>query len=415
MFQLIVILVITFLSVSCCCAVNLEEIINKAIKNSLKLKYQFHQYKNTKTQLKLTNLTNFLPEINLKLNLDENFNSNKIITLNQKIIDWGNTLATFNKSNHLLNIEKIRFQQLKQEVALNAVKTYVDVLYKIEILKLKKHKEYVSLENLLAIKKRSSLGEITSTEVSLAKARFLSAISERIDAEGKLKLANISYFHLIGEIPNKLPKINNKLPSIPNLNECIKLAKTNNLSLKALIYQKKAAKMEMVTKLSKLLPSLNLNISTNLKSGNTQSGNQLLPKKLLGNFNIIFTFNIPILKIGINTIDINQAKINIKKSTYDYYQITKNIEKEIINSWNNILTAKAVIKANYETEKAIISSLKRIKQEINLGLKNTIELLNIKEKLFKTRLNLIEAKGNYIINVYNLLFTINSNSTTSNK
>lgn len=72
----------------------------------------------------------------------------------------------------------------------------------------------------------------------LAKAKFSSSISERVDAEGKLKLVNIAYYHLIGEDADDLSEANDKLPSVPELNECLQLAKTNNLSLKAAVYQK---------------------------------------------------------------------------------------------------------------------------------------------------------------------------------
>lgn len=158
--------------------------------------------------------------------------------MRQKLIDGGGTFATFSRSSHLLKAEKMRFQQLKQELALNAVKAYVNVLQKTEILKLREHKERVSLEHLSAMKKRFSLGEVTNAEVLLAKAKFSSSISERVDAEGKLKLVNIAYYHLIGEDADDLSEANDKLPSVPELNECLQLAKTNNLSLKAAVYQK---------------------------------------------------------------------------------------------------------------------------------------------------------------------------------
>jgi len=404
MFRLIITLATIFSAISCY-AIDLEEVISKAIKNSSKLKSQFYQYKSAEKQLKSAGLAGFLPEINLRYNFDKNFNHEKSLTLNQKIIDGGGTFATFSRSSHLLKAEKMRFQQLKQEIALNAVKVYVDVLRRTEMLKLREHKERVSLEHLSAMKKRLSLGEVTNAEVSLAKAKFSSSVSERVDAEGKLKLANIAYLHLIGEDPDELSEANDQLPSVPKLNECLQLAKTNNLSLKAAVYQKRAAKMEVIAETSKWLPSLNLSASTNLKQGGED---QLLLEKLLGNVNIVFTLDIPIFKRGINAFGIGKAKMDAKKSTYDYYETVKNIEKEVVNAWNNVLTAKAVIKASHEAEKAAALALEGVEQEVNLNLKSTTELLDTEDALFKARSDLVEAKSNYVISVYNLLFMINS-------
>ncbi len=404
MFRLIITLAIIFNTISCY-ATDVGEVISKAIKNSSKIKSQFYQYKSAEKHYKSSGLAGFLPDINLQYNFDSNFNldtSEKKLTLRQKLIDGGGTFATFSRSSHLLKAEKMRFQQLKQELALNAVKAYVNVLQKTEILKLREHKERVSLEHLSAMKKRFSLGEVTNAEVLLAKAKFSSSISERVDAEGKLKLVNIAYYHLIGEDADDLSEANDKLPSVPELNECLQLAKTNNLSLKAAVYQKRAAGMEVIAESSKWLPSLNLSASKNFGEDGMKVD------KLLENVHVVFTLDVPIFKRGVNAFGVSKAKMDAKKSTYDYYETGKNIEQAVVNAWNNVLTAKAIIKASQEAEKAAALALEGVEQEVNLNLKSTSDLLDTEDALFKARSDLVEAKSNYVISVYNLLFMINS-------
>jgi|GEM_PF-2419196 len=408
MFRLIITLAIIFGTISCY-ATDVGEVISKAIKNSSKIKSQFYQYKSAEKQLKSSGLAGFLPDISLQYNFDSNFNlynqshlPGKRLILSQRIIDGGGTFATFSRSSHLLKAEKMRFQQLKQEVALNAVKAYVGVLQKTEILKLREHKERVSLEHLSAMKKRFSLGEVTNAEVLLAKAKFSSSISERVDAEGKLKLANIAYYHLIGEDADDLSEANDKLPSVPELNECLQLARTNNLSLKAAIYQKRAAGMEVIAESSKWLPFLNLSVNKYFD----EKGINL--KTLSNNVNVVFTLDVPIFKRGVNAFGVSRAKMDAKKSTYDYYETVKNIEQAVVNAWNNVLTAKAIIKASQEAEKVAALALEGVEQEVNLSLKSTSDLLDTEDALFKARSDLVEAKSNYVISVYNLLFIINS-------
>ncbi len=404
MFRLIITLAVIFNTISCY-APDVGEVISKAIKNSSKIKSQFYQYKSAEKHYKSSGLAGFLPDINLQYNFDSNFNldtSEKKLTLRQKLIDGGGTFATFSRSSHLLKAEKMRFQQLKQELALNAVKAYVNVLQKTEILKLREHKERVSLEHLSAMKKRFSLGEVTNAEVLLAKAKFSSSISERVDAEGKLKLVNIAYYHLIGEDADDLSEANDKLPSVPELNECLQLAKTNNLSLKAAVYQKRAAGMEVIAESSKWLPSLNLSASKNFGEDGMKVD------KLLENVHVVFTLDVPIFKRGVNAFGVSKAKMDAKKSTYDYYETVKNIEQAVVNAWNNVLTAKAIIKASQEAEKAAALALEGVEQEVNLNLKSTSDLLDTEDALFKARSDLVEAKSNYVISVYNLLFMINS-------
>ncbi len=108
MFHLIIILAAIFSTVNCY-AIDLEEAVNKAIKNSSKLKSQFYQYKIAKKYYKSLGIAGFLPDINLRYYFDSNFNivnsiqnPGELLTLSQRIIDGGGTFATFSQSSHLL-------------------------------------------------------------------------------------------------------------------------------------------------------------------------------------------------------------------------------------------------------------------------------------------------------------------------
>ncbi|MEC4735381.1 MAG: TolC family protein, partial [Wolbachia endosymbiont of Halictus tumulorum] len=115
MFRLIIIFVIAFSAIDCY-AIDLEEAISKAIKNSSKIKSQFYQYKSAEKYYKSSGLAGFLPDINLQYNFDSSFsleNSGKHLILSQRIIDGGGTFATFSRSSNLLKAAKMQFQQSK--------------------------------------------------------------------------------------------------------------------------------------------------------------------------------------------------------------------------------------------------------------------------------------------------------------
>jgi len=408
MFRLIIALTVVLSAINCY-AIDLEEAVEKAVENSSKIKSKFYEYKSAEKQLKSSGIAGFLPEVNLQYRFNDNFDlqSQKdsrlgaYFTINHKLIDGGGNFAIFNRSQHLLKAEKTRLRRLKQEVALNAVEAYVNVLKKTEILKLREHKERVALEHLSAMQKRFSLSEVTNTEVSLAKAKFSSSVSKRVSAEGKLKLAKIAYYHLIGEEADDLSEVDELfLPTIPELSECLQLAKTNNLTLKEAIYKKKAARAEIIAEQSKFLPSLSVSAS------NHSSGQNIKFQELVKNANIAFVLDIPIMNRGVNAFGISKAKMEVKKFTYAYHEAVKDIEQAVINAWNNVLTARAMIKASQEAEKAAALALEGVEQEVNLNLKSTADLLETEDELFEARSDLVEARSNYVISVYNLLFII---------
>jgi outer membrane protein len=98
--------------------------------------------------------------------------------------------------------------------------------------------------------------------------------------------------------------------------------------------------------------------------------------------------------------------MEVKKFTYAYHEAAKDVEQAVINAWHNVLTARAMIKASQEAEKAAALALEGVEQEVNLNLKSTTDLLETEDELFEARSDLVEARSNYVISVYNLLFII---------
>ena len=398
MFRLITIIMI-ILNTAGCYGINLDESIEKAIKNSEKIKSKFYKYKSAELQLKSSSVSRFLPEVNLQHKFNEN-PGNKLpnettLNLKHRLIDGGERLAIFQHSQYLLRAEKLNFHQSKQEIALKAVQTYVDVLRAEEMLKLQEHKEFVALENLSAMQKRFSLNEVTNAEVSLAKAKFSSSVSKKVEAEGKLKLAKLFYYNLIGEEADNLSKIDElSLPIIPELEESLQSAKTNNLKLKEAIYRKNAARMGIYAEVARFLPSLNLNVN-GVRSVNS-------------GVSFTLALDVPIFNRGLNSFGLSKTKMDIKDLTYAYHEAVKDVEQAVINCWNNILTTKAMIEASQEAETAAALALKTVEQEVELNFKSTTDLLETEDTLCKARSELVEAKSSYVISIYNLLSITNN-------
>ncbi len=396
-----------------CHATNLKGAISKAVEHSASLKSQLYQYRSLKKKYKASMLASFLPEARVTYSVSKNFRDLDYnhstqkgrFVMTQKLINGGS--AGLGRSSYLVKAEKIALQRSKQKIALTAVKTYVDVLRSTEMLKLREHKEHIALENLSAMRKRFSLNEVTDTEVSLAKAKFSSFVSERVDAEGKLALAKIAYYHLVGEEADNLAEINDfLLPDVSGLNEYLQLAKNNNLSLKEIIYKRKAERKGVDFAQSKFLPSLEVHLSSGFPD--EQKTNQVRMGDLFKDAKIGFTVTVPIFNGWADTVGIGAAKMGLKKLTYDYYEEVKDVEQKVIRAWNTMLTAQAMIKASLEAEQAATLALAGVAKEVELNLKSTTDLLDAEDALFKARSDFVEAKSNYVINIYDLLFITNS-------
>lgn len=402
-------------------SIELKEAIDKAIANSIKIKAQSYALQGAKKQLRMNGISSFLPAVTYdfqiaNVNEPEKDIFGRIVNPNYPSINYtskvgqlsiseridGSWLAAPNQAKYQIAAEKLNFLQIKQKVLLNAVGAYVKVLTAMGVEDLSKRNENVLRQYLDMAQKRFAVGEVTKTDVFQAEARLAYAVSEQIKANGNLKIANASYTHIVGEEPNNLLQPTD-LPAIPNsLEECLEIAKKNNPILKSVFYKHKAADQAVIIALSKSLPSLD--ISARIKNI-YELGNQR-------DYSLSFNVSVPIFQKGMNFAVVDQANLTAKQYMHDYYETVKNIEEEVITRWENVLTACSILDSSKGAVKAAEVVVDGIKQEAELNLRTTIDVLDAERELFKAKINLTEAEGNYVISVYNLLFTIGNLNIT---
>ncbi|GHM58297.1 MAG: hypothetical protein sL5_04360 [Candidatus Mesenet longicola] len=394
----------------------LEEAIDKAIANSIKIKAQSYALQGAKKQLKMNGISNFLPMVTYDFKIENVNEQDKYRRVIDPNIDYtskvgqlsiseridGSWLAAPSQAKYQIAVEKLNFLQTKQKVLLDAVAAYVKVLTAMGVEDLSKRNENVLKQYLDMAQKRFAVGEVTKTDVFQAEARLAFAMSEQIKADGNLRIANASYSHIVGEEPKNLLQPAD-LPAIPNsLEECLETAKKSNPILKSVFYRHKAADQAVMIALSKSLPSLD--ISAKIKNTYKPSNQR--------DYSLSFNVSVPIFQRGTNFAVIDQANFTAKQYMHDYYEAVKNIEEEVITRWENVLTACSILDSSKEAVKAAEVVVDGIKQEAELSLRTTIDVLDAERELFKAKINLTEAEGNYVISIYNLLFTIGNLNIT---
>ncbi|WP_339045189.1 TolC family protein [Candidatus Mesenet endosymbiont of Agriotes lineatus] len=398
----------------------LKEAIDKSIASSIKIKAQSYALQGAKKQLGMNGIASFLPMVTYDFHIANVNEPEKDmigrINPNHPSVDYtskvgqlsineridGSWLAAPSQAKYQIAAEKLNFLQIKQKVLLDAVGAYVKVLTAMGVEDLSKHNKNVLRQHLDMAQKRFAVGEVTKTDVFQAEARLAFAMSEQIKADGNLKIANASYARIVGEEPENLLQPTD-LPAIPDsLEECLETAKKSNPILKSVFYRHKAADQAVIIALSKSLPSLDIlaKIKNVYKSSNQRD------------YSLSFNVSVPIFQRGMNFAAIDQANFTAKQYIHDYYEAIKNIEEEVITRWENVLTVRSILDSSQEAVKAAEVVVDGIKQEAELSLRTTIDVLDAERELFKAKINLTEAEGNYVISIYNLLFTIGNLNIT---
>lgn len=146
---------------------------------------------------------------------------------------------------------------VKQEVLLDAVTAYIDVVEKQESLALVGENVVVLTTHLEGTRTRYDAGELTVTDVSQSEARLARAQAELTDAEAALASAYAVYVRATGREASagRLPALPGPLPE--NLQEVLALA-AEHPALKRAQYNRNAADHVIDTRVAALLPDVNI-------------------------------------------------------------------------------------------------------------------------------------------------------------
>ena len=309
------------------------------------------------------------------------------LELSQNLFDSGKIRSKLNKAENLVMAERAALFAEEQKVLMSTAEVYLNLFASKELLKLKKNNLKVINQHLLATNERFEVGEVTSTDLSQAKARYLKAKSEEIKARGDVKIQESIYFSIIGTEPSIEQLLPKKYPDIPeSLEEAIKIATKNNPNIVASTFRKKASFYDISKAASELLPSLDLN----LNAQNAWDPNTFFSE--YENYGIDLNLNIPLYKGGYNYSNIREKRnIAIQETKLLDNQI-RDIVKEVEIAWITLENLRFRLKAINSSIKANLVALKGVREEAKVGTRTTLDVLDAEQELLEEKVELINSQ-----------------------
>ena len=327
-------------------------------------------------------------------------NNPKSVTLEiqQNLYDFGRTRSLINIADNSIFAQRADLKNQEQEILLEASRIYLALLASTEISKLAKNNLYLLQKHYQATNDKFKLGESTSTDLSLAKARYLRARSEEIKSRGDIEKERSKYFSLIGvEAPKKLyfPKIKVAIP------EDLKGITTETLQGNPIIiasgFRKKLSFIKISSAASELLPTLDLNLSAQ----NAWAPNTFFDE--YENYKMELNFKFPLYSGGYNYSNTRQKKKEAMQSakTLDYN--IKKILKEVEILWIELNNLEAQIVSINSTIEANEMAVEGVKKENELGSRTLLDVLDAEQDLLEEKVEAIKVKRDKFITTFNLM------------
>ncbi len=331
---------------------------------------------------------------------EDSFQGNeRRLNVSQPLFSGGGNWAAIKRAQQQVEAGIQDYIAAEQLVLNNAVIAYVDVIRTRRVEALSDNNRNVLQEQLDATESRFELGETTRTDVAQAKSRLARAQSDFITAEGERIAAESEFQRIFLMQPPDAMELPDKLPDLPeNLDTALRIAEKQNPNLLAAYYNVKASKFTVQERIAPILPSADLVGSVIRRDGVSRIfGGDFESEQLTLNVTI------PLYQGGRNYSRVRQAKRQANNARWTMEDIQLRIKDNVTESWQQIMTATADLDANLANVKAASIALDGVKQENEIGSRTTLDVLDAEQELFIANVDLVTAKRNRIVAMYNLL------------
>ncbi len=331
----------------------------------------------------------------------DGYNRALVATVSQPIFRGFKTINSVSSAKSYVKASKANLMNAEQGVLLNASIAYLAVLRDKAIVELQKNNEKLLKKELDETTERFKVGEVTTTDVSQAKASYASAQSQRISAEGNLEASKAVYAQIIGEEPKDLEDPKNIEKNFPtSMEEALEYAKANNFSLRAAKQNLKAKKYDVRVSKGDLLPSVNAYaLAGRVKTENyTTDKNPTADSVEFG-----VNFSMPLYNAGASRAKIRQSKYYHWQAQEELLNAEDELLSNITSFWEYLSANKAKIESVKAQVKAYQVALDGVREEEALGNRTVLDVLNQYQYLLNAEVEEVTTRHNYYVSGLSLL------------
>jgi len=331
--------------------------------------------------------------------------SNSVI-LDQDVYNGGETVANTRRAERLVRLERARLQAIEQDVLLDAVTAYMNLLTDLAVLELAIQNENRLRRQLQATQDRFEVGEVTRTDVAQAEARVAGAVADRVQAEGNIQASRATYRAVINQEPVSL-MAPERLPGLPaNEAEAQELAQAFNPNITVAQFDLAAARADVDVAASALMPR------ASVRGEFTYTEDPTLALDYQRDASITANITVPLYQGGDEYARVRQTKQTVRQRRDDLEATFRAVREETTRAWQALTTAATRIESITEQVRAAEIALEGSRQEALVGQRTVLDVLDTENDLFEAEVDLVGAQRDQIVASYRLKAAIGQLTAT---
>jgi TolC family type I secretion outer membrane protein len=318
------------------------------------------------------------------------------IALDQQIYNGGETAANTTRAENLVRLERARLVAFEQQVLLDAVTVYTNLLAAEAVLDFAIQNENRLLRQLQATRDRFEVGEVTRTDVAQAEAALAGATADRVQAEGELVAAKADYRRVVNQEPGRLV-VPEPLRALPESEaQAQQIAEVGNPNITAAQFDLASARADVDVARSALLPRLSVRGELTY----ADQPNQVLDWQREASIGANLV--VPLYQGGGEYARVRQTRQTVRQREDDLEAAFRAVRNEVTAAWQALLTATTQIESISEEVRANLIAVEGARQEALVGQLTTLDVLDTESNLFQSQVDLVRSRRDQIVASYRL-------------
>lgn len=312
------------------------------------------------------------------------------------------SLLQIDQSKTQVKLADKQLHLAQQNLMLRTTLTYFDVLIAQENIALIQAQKSAILGQLEQAKANFDVGVATITDVNEAQARYDLTVSQEIAAYNTFEVAKHSVQAITGNIPQTLTPVRDNIAPNPlsqAMQEWIDVASKNNLNIQINEDAYTLAEQDVERARSGHLPTLDAvaSYTENNQSSSAQGFGSELKTSVIG-----LQLQIPLYLGGSVSSRQRQAAHNQDRARSDIEVARRQAVLDTQTAYLNLNTSIAQIKAFERALSSTQSQVESTKLGYEVGVRNSIDVLNAQQQFFTARRDLLQARYQYLGNIIRL-------------
>ncbi len=324
----------------------------------------------------------------------------------QPIYAGGRISAGIERAKAGIGAADRNFDAARQDLILDVVTAYVDVRRDREAVAIRKNNVEVTGEQVRAAQDRFEVGVVTRTDVSQAQARLEGAKAALAGAEAALEGSQAFYEFLTGQPPGDLV-VPPPLPALPTaLEVAFADADAKNPSILAAREELRAAGAGVDAAKADGRPQLSIVTTAGIQETYGDSSRRDT------NVSAVAQGRMPIFTGGAVKAQVNAAKLQREQARRRVDAFETQVRAQVAQSWFGYEASVRAIEASRRQVEAAEIAYEGAKEELAVGVRTTLDVLDQEQQLFEARLALIGAERDAYVAAHQLLRATGGLGTT---